>query len=70
MKKLTQIKIAEILGVTPPYISELLSGKHPISWKIADKLSILFPGKSIKEWKSASPEDVKRAFKYFSDNRG
>lgn len=54
--------MADILGITPAYMSELLSGKHPISWKLADKLSDLFPGRTIRQWKSADPETLKRAF--------
>ena len=58
-----QTKMAEILGVSPAFISQVLNGKVAVSWKLAEKLSVLFPGKSIREWKYAEPTDVRRAFR-------
>jgi len=60
--KTTQKKIAQILSVSQPFIHKILKGKVPVSWPIAEKLSDLFPGKTIKEWKKARPEEIERAF--------
>lgn len=67
MKQITQIQMAEILGVTPAYVCQILTGKLPVSWKMAEKLSDLFPGRSIREWKYAKPTDVKRAFAQYEE---
>jgi plasmid maintenance system antidote protein VapI len=57
-----QTKIAEALGVSPAFISQILNGKVGVSWKMAEKLADMFPGRSIKEWKYAKPIEVKKAF--------
>ena len=64
MKQITQIKMAETLGVTPAYISQILNDKLPLSWKLADKMAELFPGKTIKEWKNATPTQIRKAFSF------
>jgi transcriptional regulator with XRE-family HTH domain len=60
--KTTQQQIAEALNVTQAFVSMVLSEKKPISWPMADRLSNLFPNKSIKQWKNAHPDDIRRAF--------
>ena len=60
--KITQNKIAKALDVSQPFIHRIITGKDPVTWPLAEKLSDLFPGKSIKEWKRSGPEDIKRAF--------
>lgn len=45
-------------------ISRVLNGLEQVSWFMASKLSDLFPGKSIKEWRKATGEEVARAFGY------
>jgi plasmid maintenance system antidote protein VapI len=65
MKKITHIKMAKTLGVSPAYVCQILTGKVSVSWKMADKLSELFPGKTLKQWKAAGPDDIRRAFSMF-----
>jgi hypothetical protein len=43
-------------------MSEILSGKHPISRPLAEKLADEFPEKTYSEWRKATPEDLRRAF--------
>lgn len=62
MKTMTQTQMANILGITPAYMSEVLSNKYPISRPLAEKLCELFPSKSFKEWRISTPEDLKLAF--------
>jgi plasmid maintenance system antidote protein VapI len=62
MKKITQNIIAQALDVSQPFINQILVGQKPISWKMAEKLSDMFPGKSLREWKHASPKELKQAF--------
>ena len=59
---MTQTQMANILGITPAYMSEVLSSKYPISRPLAEKLSELFPSKSFREWRNSTPNDVRRAF--------
>jgi len=54
-------EISQQLGMTEQYLSMLLSGERKISWPLAEKLTELFPGKSISEWKRAATEELKRA---------
>ncbi len=54
-------EISQRLGMTEQYLSMLLKGRK-VSWPLAEKLSDLFPGKTIQQWKKASPEDLKNAF--------
>jgi len=61
--KTTQQKIAETLGVSQPFINQIINDKKAISWPLAEKLADLFPGKTIQQWKSATPDDLRRAFK-------
>ena len=62
MKTMTQTQMANILEITPAYMSEVLSKKYPISRPLAEKLSELFPSKSFREWRNSTPNDVRRAF--------
>jgi len=62
MKNITQHKIAKTLKVSQPFISQVMTRQAPISWLMAEKLSDLFPGKSLREWKHASPKELKQAF--------
>jgi len=57
-----QKHIAEILRVSQPTINLVLTGKRKVSWPLAQKLSNLFPGKTIAQWKNASPEELRIAF--------
>ena len=54
--------ISSTIGITEQYLSMLLIGKRPVSWPLAERLAELFPGRTIHQWKSATPEDIKRAF--------
>ena len=53
---------SKILGYHKSTISLFKSGGREPSWNLAEKLCEIFPGKSIKEWKQASPEEITRAF--------
>jgi len=58
-----QKQIAKLLGIHDSDVSRTFSGERKVSWPLAEKLADLFPGKTIKQWKYATPEDLKRAFK-------
>jgi plasmid maintenance system antidote protein VapI len=58
----TQNEIAHLLGVTQPAVNPVLTGKRPLSWKMAERMADLFPGKSLAEWRRATPEQIKKAF--------
>jgi len=62
MLNITQKSIAKEFGVSQPFISQLLVGQKKISWPLAEKLSTLFPRKSISEWKRATSQELKEAF--------
>jgi len=62
MTKTTQCIIAKTLKVSQPFISQVITGRKNISWPLAEKLSDLFPDKSIRQWKNATPKELKKAF--------
>ena len=43
-------------------ISRILRGKKQVSWSFANALSFEFPGRTIQQWKNATPEELRRAF--------
>lgn len=43
-------------------ISRMLSGSEQVSWPFASDLAHEFPGKDVRGWKQATPEELKRAF--------
>jgi len=51
-------------------VSRLLKGDEKVSWPFARDLSIEFPGKTIQQWKEATPEDLKRAFAQIRIEKG
>jgi len=55
-----QKQISIILGIHQSDVSRILSGARKVSWPLAEKLADLFPGKSIREWKQATPEELRR----------
>jgi plasmid maintenance system antidote protein VapI len=55
-------EISNHFGISEQYLSMLFNGERKVSWNMAEKLSDLFPGKSISEWKRSSPAELKRAF--------
>ncbi len=59
---LKQYQISKLLDIDNSYFNKIINKKLPIPWTLAEKLADLFPGKSLKEWKYASPEDIKQAF--------
>jgi plasmid maintenance system antidote protein VapI len=61
---MTQTDIAKHLGFSQPTINLTLTGKRKVSWPLAERLAEVFPGKSIKEWKNASPAEIRAAFKF------
>jgi plasmid maintenance system antidote protein VapI len=58
------IDIAEKLNRDPADISRWLSGKRKVSWPFAADLARLFPAKTQEQWKNASPEEIRAAFKF------
>lgn len=62
MMKIKQKHTAQIFKVSDSYISRLLSGEREVSWKFAVKLTDMFPGKSLKDWKKSTPEELRKAF--------
>ncbi|WP_156887649.1 hypothetical protein [Desulfotignum balticum] len=60
--KIKQQHICKRYGLSPATVSLTLSGKRPVSWPLAVKLSEDFPAKTTQQWKDASPEDLRRAF--------
>jgi len=61
-KKYTQEDFAELLEIEQPQVSRLLKGIEKISFPLSVKLSRLFPGKGIMEWKESTNEDLKNLF--------
>lgn len=60
-------QISNSLGITEQYLSMLLKGRRKISWILAERLSQLFPGKSISQWKRVQPEELKKVFAQLSE---
>jgi len=60
---ITRKQISSLLDITEQYLSMLLIGQRLVSWPLASKLADLFPGRTIQQWKAASPDDLRRAFK-------
>ncbi len=60
--------ISITIGVTEQYLSMLLNGQRKISWPMAERLTELFPGRTIQQWKKATPDDLKRAFAQLKPN--
>jgi hypothetical protein len=65
MMKITEI--SKTLKKDPADISRWLSGKRPVSWSFAAELSKLFPAKTTEQWKSATPDELRRAFAQLKD---
>ena len=59
---MTQTQISKILGCSQSAVNLTLTGKRSVSWPLAQKLSGIFPGKTIQQWKNATPTELKRAF--------
>jgi len=57
-----QKHISEILGIHQSDISRFINGKKPLSWNLSEKLSKIFPGKTISEWKRSTPTELKEVF--------
>lgn len=57
-----QKDISKLLKIDESLLSRLLSNKRQVSWPLAERLSNFFPGRSISEWKRATPEELKAAF--------
>lgn len=65
--KIKQRHISDAIGVKQPMVSMLLSGKRPVSWPLAEKLSELFPEKTIQQWKGATPVELEQAFEQLDE---
>jgi len=59
--------ISNTFGITEQYLSMLLNGERKVSWPIAEKLSDIFPGKSISQWKRATPKELRQAFEQLDE---
>ena len=55
---LTQAQIAEKLGITRPYISEIINGRAPFSDALREKIEETFPLDKMLEEKSNEPNTV------------
>ena len=55
---LTQAQIAERLGITRPYISEIINGRAPFSDALREKIEETFPLDKMLEEKSNEPNTV------------
>lgn len=64
MKINTQIYHAKFLGISQAYMNLIYTGKKPVSWQLAYKLSNLFPQKNIEWWKFATPAQIKTFLDY------
>jgi plasmid maintenance system antidote protein VapI len=60
--KIKQKHVCKRYGISPATVSLALSGKRPVSWPLAVKLSEDFPAKTTQQWKEATPEELRRAF--------
>jgi plasmid maintenance system antidote protein VapI len=61
---MTQEQISKTLGFSQPTISLTLAGKKKVSWPMAERLAEMFPGRSIKQWKNATPDQIRAAFSF------
>lgn len=57
-----QRQIAPIMEISEQYLSMLLKNQRPVSWPLAVRLAELFPGRTVQQWKVATPEQLKAAF--------
>lgn len=55
-------EISKRLRMTEQYLSMLLTGERKVSYPLSEKLSELFPGKTMQQWKKATPEELRAAF--------
>jgi plasmid maintenance system antidote protein VapI len=60
-------EISDQFKISEQYLSMLLSGERKVSWPMAERLSKMFPGKSISEWKRSNPEELLEAFKQLKE---
>ena len=63
MVTITQIQMAEELGLNATYFNQILAKIHPISRPLAEKLAETFPGTTYQEWRQSDPEAIRKAFK-------
>ncbi|MBT7630967.1 MAG: hypothetical protein HN597_14880 [Desulfobacula sp.] len=54
--------IAITLKISDTLVCRLLNGERKVSWPLAERLSKMFPGKSMSEWKRATSKELKAAF--------
>jgi transcriptional regulator with XRE-family HTH domain len=59
---MTQNEIAEVLEVTQPMVSRLLTGRRAVTWKMAKKLSENF-GRSPAWWMTANTDRIRRVLR-------
>lgn len=58
---MTQTELAEVLGISLPYLNQILKGRLPMTKSVATDLSILF-GTDISVWLDADNEYRKAYF--------
>lgn len=74
---MTQTEIAEYFKskygtrIDQTRVSRLQRGEESVAWPFAFDLSIEFPERNAKQWKNATPDELRRAFAQLStDNQG
>jgi len=61
-------QISTTFGISEQYLSMLLAGKRPVSWPLAAIMSERFPGKTIQQWRNATPKELEVAFKQLPES--
>jgi transcriptional regulator with XRE-family HTH domain len=58
--KINQTQIAKLIGISQPYLSEILGGKKRPSWKTAKRLAEA-TGTAPVLWMDGTPDEIKAA---------
>lgn len=68
MKTMKQYQIAQCAGVTPGFLSQVLTGKKRPKWPTAKKLASAVPGTTEKLWLEGTPDEIRTAIKNASQH--
>jgi transcriptional regulator with XRE-family HTH domain len=60
MKRITQKNIALTVGISAPYLNQILKGIKRPMWPIAKRLSLAVPGSTPEDWLEAPPEALRK----------
>lgn len=72
---MTQTEIAEYFKskygtkIDQTRVSRLQRGEEKVAWPFAFDLSMEFPERNAKQWKEATPEELRRAFATLSTDK-